>query len=59
MIYLQIAGFRSGESGLREVAAVLRMSHPAREPLRCPDDGSRLVEVEHSEILIEELLDFD
>ena len=25
----------------------------AREPLRCPNDGSRLVEVERSEILID------
>ena len=28
-------------------------NQPAREPLRCPNDGSRLVEVERSGILID------
>ena len=30
-----------------------RLQRTAREPLRCPNDGSRLVEVERSEILID------
>ena len=30
-----------------------RFGRTVREPLRCPNDGSRLVEVERSEILID------
>ncbi len=35
------------------MSALESLGRTAREPLRCPNDGSRLVEVDRSEILID------
>ena len=52
------APLRRARGSRAHVGTVDAVSEPgvgraAREPLRCPNDGSRLVEVERSEILID------